>query len=217
MAELQPSPTSLPPQTIPSAASAAPVPSASTPPLRHASSSASTTSKPSIPPSSPPAPSFKHIIRIANVDLDGKKQIRWALTKIKGVGINFADALCSLAHIAKTCQTGQLTDQQITALDRIVGNPLAAGIPTWLANRRHDYESGENKHLITGALIYQQDNDLKLMKKIRSYRGVRHMQGQPVRGQRTRSNFRRNKGKVIGVVKKKITQAAEGKEKKEKK
>lgn len=140
------------------------------------------------------------------------------MTKIKGLGINLADALCSLAHIKKTSQTGQLTEQQITALDRIVSNPLAAGLPAWLVNRRNDYESGENKHLITGALIYQQDNDLKLMKKIRSYRGVRHMQGQPVRGQRTRSNFRRNKGKVIGVVKKKITQAAEGKDKgKEKK
>lgn len=195
MAELQSLPTSLPPQTIPSAAPAAP-------------STAPTAAR-----TFAGAPSFKHIIRIANVDLDGKKQIRWALTKIKGIGINFADALCSLAHIKKTSQTGQLTEQQITALDRMVVNPLVAGIPIWLANRRNDYESGENKHLITGALIYQQDNDLKLMKKIRSYRGVRHMQGQPVRGQRTRSNFRRNKGKVIGVVKKKITQAAEGKEK----
>jgi len=140
------------------------------------------------------------------------------LTKIKGIGINFADAVCSLAHVTKTCPAGQLTEQQTTALDRIIVNPLTAGLPAWLANRRKDHESNEDKHLVTGALIYQQDNDLKLMKRIRSYRGVRHMQGQPVRGQRTRSNFRRNKGKVIGVVKKKIAPGAESKEKgKEKK
>ena len=41
------------------------------------------------------------------------------------------------------------------------------------------------------------------MKKIRSYRGVRHGIGLPVRGQRTKSNFRKNKGKVsLGVAKK---------------
>jgi small subunit ribosomal protein S13 len=193
MAELQ----SPPPPQQPTAA--IPAPPAS--PIR---------STPSPTPSSLP---FKHIIRIANVDLEGKKQIRWALTKIKGVGINFADAICSLAHVAKTSPAGQLTEQQVVALDRIMVNPIAAGLPIWMTNRRKDYESNEDKHLITGTLIYQQDNDLKLMKRIRSYRGVRHMQGQPVRGQRTRSNFRRNKGKVIGVVKKKIAPGAEGKEK----
>jgi small subunit ribosomal protein S13 len=46
------------------------------------------------------------------------------------------------------------------------------------------------------------------MKKIRSYRGVRHGIGLPVRGQRTKSNFRRNKGKVsLGVAKKETTKA----------
>ena len=202
MTELQSPPTVTSPQ---------PAVSSSTPPARSPAAS------PALSSTSSPTP-FKHIIRIANVDLEGKKQIRWALTKIKGVGINFADAICSLAHVAKTNPAGQLTEQQVVALDRIIANPLLAGLPAWMTNRRKDYDSNEDKHMITGALIYQHDNDLKLMKKIRCYRGVRHMQGQPVRGQRTRSNFRRNKGKVIGVVKKKIAPGAEGKEKgKEKK
>ncbi len=47
---------------------------------------------------------------------------------------------------------------------------------------------------------------------MRSYKGIRHIHGQPVRGQRTRSNFRRNKGKVVGVVKKKVAPAAGDKE-----
>jgi small subunit ribosomal protein S13 len=41
-----------------------------------------------------------------------------------------------------------------------------------------------------------------MMKRIRSYKGVRHSLGLPVRGQRTRSNFRKNKGKVLGVKRK---------------
>ena len=40
---------------------------------------------------------------------------------------------------------------------------------------------------------------MKTQKKIKGYKGIRHMLGQPVRGQRTRGNFRKNKGKVMGV------------------
>ena len=54
-------------------------------------------------------------------------------------------------------------------------------------------------------LSFTQDNDIKMMKKIKSYKGVRHILGQPVRGQRTKSNFRKNKGKVLGVKRKEGT------------
>lgn len=156
------------------------------------------------------------------MDLPGNKQVRWALTNIKGVGIDFADALCSLAGISRTIKAGHLQEQQVARLNQVITNPLLAGIPAWLCNRRKDAESGENRHLITGTLTFTTDNDLKFLKKIRCYRGIRHMMGQPVRGQRTRSNFRKMKGKVVGVVKKKAAaaQAAAGKEegkKKEKK
>ena len=64
--------------------------------------------------------------------------------------------------------------------------------------------------MVSGILNQAVDDDLilsnpahnlgtKFMKKIKSYRGIRHMFGLPVRGQRTRSNFRPNKGKVQGV------------------
>ena len=51
-------------------------------------------------------------------------------------------------------------------------------------------------------MAFTQDNDIKMMKKMRSYKGIRHSLGLPVRGQRTKSNFRKNKGKVLGVRKK---------------
>ena len=54
-----------------------------------------------------------------------------------------------------------------------------------------------------GDLDFTVDNDLKRMKMIKCYRGMRHAFGLPVRGQRTKSNFRKNKGKAsLGVVKK---------------
>lgn len=160
----------------------------------------------------PQSPSFKHIVRIVNVDLPGNKSIHWALTDIKGIGINFADAVCTVAHVPKETKAGNLTEEQLKQLNEVILNPLKHGFPIWMINRRRDSETGEDKHLITGTLTYVQDNDVKMMKKIRSYKGIRHIQSQPVRGQRTRSNFRRNKGKVVGVVKKKATPGASEKD-----
>ena len=54
----------------------------------------------------------------------------------------------------------------------------------------------------TSDLRFIQDNDIKMMKKIKSYKGIRHMFRLPVRGQCTRSNFRKNKGKGMGVKRK---------------
>jgi small subunit ribosomal protein S13 len=72
-----------------------------------------------------------------------------------------------------------------------------------MLNRRKDYETGEDIHLLSSDLAFTQDNDIKMMKKMKSYKGMRHARGLTVRGQKTRANFRRNKGKVAGVQKKK--------------
>jgi small subunit ribosomal protein S13 len=69
--------------------------------------------------------------------------------------------------------------------------------------RRLDYETGEDNHLLGAELALEKDNDLKSMKKSRQYKGLRHQWGLTVRGQRTKSNFRKNKGK--GLVAKKKT------------
>lgn len=145
---------------------------------------------------------FRHIVRIASVDIPGDKALRFALTKIKGVGINFADAACNAAGVPKHHKAGLLNDEQIKKLDEAITNPLQNGIPNWMLNRKKDYETGEDKHLLTGILQFVQENDLKRLKKIKSLRGIRHQRKLPVRGQRTRSNFRRSKGKVVGVKKK---------------
>ena len=147
------------------------------------------------------ADNFKHIVRIANIDIPGQKQIGISLQKIKGIGANLADVICKLAGIKKSAKTGNLNEKDIAKLDGLVRNPEKSGFPVWMFNRRKDYDTNENKHLTSGTLNFVQDNDLKRLKKIKSYIGVRHMKKLPVRGQRTKSNFR--KGKVLGVSKKK--------------
>lgn len=143
---------------------------------------------------------FKHIVRIANTDLDGTKPLYYSLTKIKGVSFMFANLACYKTNIDKRKTTGELNENEIKKLDEFVLHPH--GIPAWIMNRRNDYETGEDKHLTSGDIDFTLDNDLKRLKMIRTYRGIRHMLGLPVRGQKTKSNFRKNKGKVLGVKRK---------------
>ena len=145
---------------------------------------------------------FKHLVRVANTDLDGNKPIYKALTKIRGVGFMFSNMLCSLTGIDKKAKTGYLTNDQTKRLDDAIKNPEKFNVPSWMFNRRKDIEDGEDKHLVTGDLKFAQETDVKMMKKIKSYKGMRHAFGLPVRGQKTRSNFRKNKGKVSLGVKK---------------
>lgn len=145
---------------------------------------------------------FRHIVRIANVDIPGEKVIKTSLQKIKGIGTTFAEILCIVAGIDRTTKTGNLTDNEIEKLNKTIANPGDSGIPTWMFNRRRDWETGKDSHILTGTLGFTKENDLKRLKKVKTLRGMRHQKGLPVRGQRTRSNFRRNKGKVVGVKKK---------------
>jgi small subunit ribosomal protein S13 len=76
-------------------------------------------------------------------------------------------------------------------------------LPDYLKNRRMDFETGENKHLISSDLDLKKEFDIKRLKNIKSYRGYRHVAGLPTKGQRTRSHFRKNKAKGAGIKKKK--------------
>lgn len=145
---------------------------------------------------------FKHLVRIANTDLDGNKPIYKALIKIQGVGFMFSNMLCSITGINKNAKTGYLSDEEIKKLDDVIKAPEKFNAPSWMFNRRKDIEDGKDKHLVTSDLKFAHETDIKMMKKIRSYKGIRHSFGLPVRGQRTRSNFRKNKGKVSLGVKK---------------
>ena len=150
---------------------------------------------------------LKYFVRIANTDLDGNKKIHQALTKIKGINFMFAHAILNVARIDGTMKAGYLSEEQTNKIDDVIKDPKNFEVPAWLYNRKKDPEEGSDKHLTGPTLTFTQDNDIKMMKKVKSYKGIRHILGLPVRGQRTKSNFRRNKGKVLGVKKKEGTKA----------
>ena len=145
-------------------------------------------------------PELRHLVRIAATDLDGKKSILFGLVRVKGVGVMTAHATCRVAGIDGYRKIGSLSDAEVKKLDEILADPGKAGFPQWLFNRRKEPETGADKHLIGTPLSVSIEGDIRNMKKIKAYKGVRHIFGAPVRGQRTRSHFRKNKGKVhLGV------------------
>ncbi len=147
---------------------------------------------------------YKHIVRIANTDLDGSKKISHALNKIKGVSFMLANAVCYVAGVDHDKKTGQLSDSEVSKLDTVLKDPLGNGIPEWMINRRKDMETGKDLHLLGADLRFVKENDIKTMRKIKSYKGTRHAVGLPVRGQKTKSNFRKKKGKAsLGVQRRK--------------
>lgn len=154
---------------------------------------------------------IKHLVRIANADMKGTQQILYALQNIKGVGMMFSNAICKMTKIDFRKKVGFLSDSEIKQIEAVIQDPVKHNIPSWMLNRRKDMDTGEDKHVTTGDLRFTIDLDIKQMKKIKCYKGIRHMFGLPVRGQRTRSNFRPNKGKVKGVQKTKIGKTGGGK------
>ena len=95
---------------------------------------------------------------------------------------------------------GSLSDLEIKEVEEKI-KELSQSLPKWMRNRKKDYITGKDLHLIGTDLDLSQKEDIKREKIIKSYRGVRHSAGLPVRGQRTRTSFR--KGATVGVVRKK--------------
>lgn len=144
---------------------------------------------------------LKGIVRIAGTDIKGEKKLYVSLQRIKGIGPALANAICLISNLDRNKKVGTLTDKEIKKLEEIMNDPLKFGVPAWMLNRRGDPETGKDIHIIGPTLKYTQQQDIKRMMEIKSYKGVRHALGLPVRGQRTKSSFR--KGRTVGVVRKK--------------
>jgi len=143
--------------------------------------------------------SQERIVRILSKDIEGRMKLYAGLTKIKGVSWTMSNAVCNLLKIDKNKRIGELTDTEIAKITEFLKNPKAPG---FIFNRRSDLETGEDKHLIGVDLELKQEFDIKRLKKIKSYRGLRHLLGLPLRGQRTKANFRKNRRKSSGIQKK---------------
>jgi ribosomal protein S13 len=147
---------------------------------------------------------FNYIVRVISKDLDGTRSVELGIQGIKGIGQRTAGMIAS--EFRKESKTGskllgELTSEEIKKLEEIILAPEKHSIPSWSLNRQKDYETGKNKHLTMNDLAFALRNDLTRMAEIKSYKGLRHMMGKTVRGQKTKSRHR-GKGGVVGVTKK---------------
>ena len=130
-----------------------------------------------------------HIVRILNTDLDGHKQVQMAITGINGVGRRAAMIFVNMAGVDPHAILGKLPEAKINDLKAVI-EVGGGSMPPWMRNRRNDIGTGTDRHMLGMDLTLINREDLDLMKKMRSYKGIRHERGLRVRGQRTRSTGR---------------------------
>ena len=138
----------------------------------------------------------ERLVRILSKDIRGGMTVYAGLTKIKGISWSFANAVCRSLKIDKKKKIGELSEAEIKKISEFVKNP---DFPKHIFNRRRDLESDQDKHLVGTDLELRTDFDIKRLKKIKSYKGLRHTLGLPVRGQRTKGHFRSNRKKSGGI------------------
>jgi len=131
----------------------------------------------------------KKIVRMGEVDIDGSLPLSRALRRIRGCGFMYANAIAKISGIGSK-PVSEMTDAERAMVEEMISNPDKHGIPSWMYNRRFDPEEGRDMHFAASKLELRKKMDINELKKRRCYRGVRHMLGLPVRGQRTRGSFR---------------------------
>ncbi len=132
-------------------------------------------------------------------DILGEKKVIVGLTQIKGIGHSFATAILDTLKININSNIGNLTEENVQAIEKLILDPINANFPTWFLNRRKDIETGADLHLLTSDIPFTLRNDIERERVAASWRGYRHMSGLKVRGQRTRTSGR--KGGAVGVAK----------------
>lgn len=95
---------------------------------------------------------FKHIHRILNTNIDGKRTIPFALDKIKGVGRRFGFLICKILRLNPRLRAGELTETQCDAIANLIADPEGHGVPRWFLNRQRDYKEGKNLQMASNVL-----------------------------------------------------------------
>lgn len=111
------------------------------------------------------------MLRIAGVDLPEEKKVPFALRYIHGVGPKIAADIIKQANLSPDKRARDLTSEEVGRIQVIL-----------------------DRYLTEGDLRRQVADNIDRLKRIKSYRGMRHAAGLPCRGQRTRTNSRTNRG-----------------------
>lgn len=125
------------------------------------------------------------MIRIAGIDLPEQKKIAYALRYIYGVGPKLAGDVLREANVSPDKRTRDLTTDEVNRISRCV-----------------------ERFAVEGDLRRIVNDNIDRLKRIKSYRGLRHIQKLPSRGQRTRTNGRTARGggkrKTVGALSKEM-------------
>ena len=124
------------------------------------------------------------MVRLLGLNLPDEKKIGYALTLFYGIGWSTATDILQNLEIDKNKRVDQLKEDELKKIIAVI----------------------EKGHKIEGDLREEIALNVKRLKEMGSYRGIRHLRGLPVKGQRTRSNARtrRGKRKTVGALKKEV-------------
>lgn len=122
--------------------------------------------------------------RISGVTIPAEKQVWVALTYVYGVGPKTAHDILDKANVDITTRVKNLTDAEVSRIQDVISADLVV--------------EGELQRIVSG--------NIKRLKDINSYRGMRHKANLPSRGQRTKTNARTRRGKktTVGGTAKKV-------------
>ena len=133
------------------------------------------------------------VVRIMGTGVRGTSTLVYGLSQIKGVNVMFANATCYVLGLDKNKKISSLSEKEIQTIEEFLSNPVKEKIPSWMLNSRNDPETGENSHVVGRDMEYSALQFRRRLAKTKSYRALRHRARLPLRGQRTKSNFRRTK------------------------
>lgn len=115
--------------------------------------------------------------RISGVTIPDNKQVHVALTYVYGIGPKTSQLILEAAKVKPTVRAKDLTDGEISKIQDVINE--------------HYVVEGELQRIVSG--------NMKRLKDISAYRGIRHKLSLPSRGQRTRTNARTRRGRRIAV------------------
>jgi small subunit ribosomal protein S13 len=115
--------------------------------------------------------------RLSGVTIPDEKQVQIALTYIYGIGLKSSQDILDQAKVERTVRVKNLNDAELGRIQDIISNNYTI--------------EGELQRVITG--------NIKRLRDINAYRGLRHKASLPSRGQRTRTNARTRRGRKITV------------------
>jgi len=124
------------------------------------------------------------MVRIAGVDLLSDKRVDIALSRIYGVGASNVRKILKTAKVEEGKRVKDLKEDEVARIQKII----------------------DTSYRVEGDLRQEVAENIKRLKVIGCYRGIRHSKNLPVKGQRTRSNARTKRGKrvTIGALKKEV-------------